>query len=301
MRCGNAVYGHGELGGLTGQVQVLVVSREGRVDHALFASLDADQGIFEAWDHTAGAQHQQGALGGTASKGFAVDLADEVDVQLVAVLGSTLNGFETGVLLAQDVQHVVDVDVANFGLQSLDGNVFETGHLELGEHFESGGEFQILALLEHFRLDGRRTGGVQLLLDDGLIERGLDQVAQNFLTSGVLEALTNDAHRHFARAETGNLGAAGSLLQALGHFVLDALGRHADGHAALKSGGAFYRNLHGYSSWHRRKPVVPAPEFRGSILVGRNAEVTLPERAEIHGCARFDIGKERWCGRREPH
>ncbi|MCY1431326.1 hypothetical protein D9M71_472910 [compost metagenome] len=245
MRSGNAVHGHGELSGLTRQVQVLVVSREGRVDHALFASLDANQGFFEARDHTAGAQDQQGALGGTAGEGFAVDLADEIDVQLVAILGGTLNGFETGVLLAQDVQHVVDVGVANFGLQTLDGDAFEAGNLELGEYFEGGDVFQVLALLEHFRLNGRGASRVQLLLDNSFIEGRLDQVAQDFLTSGVLETLANDAHRHFARAEAGDLGAAGSLLQALGHFVLDALGRHADGHAALKSGGAFYRNLHG--------------------------------------------------------
>ncbi|WP_336118101.1 trigger factor, partial [Klebsiella pneumoniae] len=36
---------------------------------------------FEVVERATGAQYQQGAFGGTAGEGFAVDLADEVDVQ----------------------------------------------------------------------------------------------------------------------------------------------------------------------------------------------------------------------------
>src|SRR5690606_34676205 len=108
------------------------------------------------------------------------------------------------------------------------------------------------ALLEGLRFYGRSAGRVQLLLNDGFVEGSLDQVTQGFLASGVFVTLTDHAHRHFARAETSDLGTTGSLLQTLGHFGLDALGRDTDGHAALKSGGAFNRNLHGYSSLHRR-------------------------------------------------
>jgi hypothetical protein len=93
---------------------------------------------------------------------------------------------------------------------------------------------------------------VQLLLDDSFVERSLNQIAQCFLARAVFVTLTNDAHRHLARAEARDLGFTCSLLQTLVDFSLDAFGRHANGHAALKSGSIFNRNLHGYSSLHRR-------------------------------------------------
>src|SRR5690606_25533769 len=255
QRCGNAVHGHGELSGFTSQVEVLIILGENRVDHAFFTGLDANQRFFEAGDHATGTQHQRSALGGATSKGFAVDLADEIDVQLIAILGGTLNILETGVLLAQHVEHGVDIGIDHFSLQTLDGNVLKAGPLDLREHFEGRNVFQVFALLEHFRLDGRSACGVQLLLNHGFVEGFLNQVAQGFLTSGCVVALTDHAHRHLAGTKTGDLGTTGSLLQTFVDFVLDALGRYADGHAALQSGGAFNRNLHVFSSLHRHKPA----------------------------------------------
>src|SRR5690606_1867731 len=158
----------------------------------------------------------------------------------------------THVLLAQHFQHVVQVGVGHFGAQALDVDRLETGNGELGEDFEDGDEFQVLALLEGLRLYRGGASRVQLLLDHGFIEGSLDQVTEGFLTGGVFVTLTDHAHRHFARTEAWNLGATGSLLQTLVDFGLDALGRNGDGHATLESGSVFNRNLHGYSSLHRR-------------------------------------------------
>src|SRR5690606_12539984 len=225
---------------------------EGRVDNALFTGLDANQGVFEPRDHATRTENQRHTLGGTASKGLAVDLAHEVDGDLVAVLGSAFDSFETGVLLAQHVQHGVDIGIADFSLRTLHGNAFEASQFDFLEHFERGNVFQILALFEHLRLDGRGAGRVQFLLDHGFVEGFLDQITQGLLTRSTFVTLTNDAHRHLARTEARNLGATGGLLQALVDSGFDAFGRHADGHPALKSGGGFYRNLHGFSSLHRR-------------------------------------------------
>src|SRR3990167_8190862 len=260
---GNAVHGNRELGGFAGQVQVLVVLREYRIDHPHVTGLGTDQGIFEARDHAAGAQHQLRAGGRATREGFAVDLASEIDIQLVAIFGSTLDHFKTGVLLAQNFQHIVQIGISHIGLKAFDGNGLEASHLEFREDFEGRDVLQVLALLEGFRLDGRRTRRIELLLDHGLIEGSLNQVAQGFLTSGVFVALTNDAHRHLARTEASNFSLAGSLLQTLVDFSLDALDRNAHGHATLKSRSAFNRNLHGYSSLHRHRPAVCRPRIKG--------------------------------------
>ncbi|MNQ47515.1 hypothetical protein D3C85_613600 [compost metagenome] len=252
FRLGNRVDGHGELGCFVSQVQVLVVFREGQVQNALFARLRTHQAFFEARDHAAGTQDQLGTFGRTTGEDFTVNLANEIDVQLVFVLSSTLNGFETDVLLAQDVQHLVQVGVSHVSAQALYRDGVETGNGELREHFERCYEFQILALFQDFWLYRRSASRVQLLLDNGFVERSLDHVAYSFLTRISFITLTDHAHRHFARTEACNLGLLGSLLQTLVDLSLNALSWHGDAHAALKSRSIFNRNLHGYSSLHRR-------------------------------------------------
>ncbi|RML96973.1 hypothetical protein ALQ86_05747, partial [Pseudomonas amygdali pv. eriobotryae] len=249
---GNGIDGHGELGSLAGQLKVLIVLGEGHVQNALFASLGANQTVFETRNHATGTQHQLGSRGRTASEHFAVDLAHEIDVQLVFVLGSTVGHFKTNVLLAQHFQHVVQIAVRHVGRQALYGDGVETGNGEFREYFESSHVFQVFAFFERFRLYSRSTGRVQLVLNHSFVESSLNQIAQCFLTCAVFITLTDHAHRHLAWAEARDLGFACGLLQTLVDFSLDAFGRHANGHAALKSGSIFNRNLHGYSSLHRR-------------------------------------------------
>src|SRR3990167_7270623 len=177
LGCGNAVHGNRELGSFTGQIEILVILREYRIDHTHITGLGADQGIFEAGDHAPGAQHQLRTGGRATREGFTVDLASEIDIQLVAIFGSTLDHLEAGVLLAQNFQHVVQIGISHIGLKALDGNGLEAGHLEFREDFEGRDVLQVLALLEGFRLDGRRTRRIELLLDHGLIEGSLNQVA----------------------------------------------------------------------------------------------------------------------------
>src|SRR5471030_1518537 len=110
---GNSVHGNGELSGIASQVEVLIVLWEAQVQNALFAGFSANQTVFETRDHAAGTDNQLSAFGGTASEHFTVNLANEIDVQLVFVLGSAFSHFKTGVLLAQHVQHLVQISVSH--------------------------------------------------------------------------------------------------------------------------------------------------------------------------------------------
>ena len=251
LRLGNSVHGYGELGFFASQVQILVVSRESQFQNALFTGFGAYQAFFKARNHAARTQHQLSTGGGAASEYFAVYLANEIDVQLIIVLGSTVSHFKAGVLLAQHVQHLVQVGISHFGAQALDSDGVQTGHFEFREYFESSNVFQIFAFFENFRLDRRSTGRVQLLLNHSFVERRLDYIAQRFLARISFVTLTDYAHWHLAWTEARDLGLLGSLLQTLVDFSLNTLSWHANGHATLKSGSIFNRNLHGYSSLHR--------------------------------------------------
>ncbi len=250
---GHFLDGDLELSGFAGQVQVLVVLGEGQVD----------QTVFETGDHAAGAQDQLGALGGTTGEGFAILGADEVDGDLIVGSGSAVDDFITGALLAQHVEHLVDVGVFDAGVLALDLDAVQTLDFEFGEDFEGRDVFQILAFFEHLGFDGGCAGRIELLLDDGFVEGFLNEITQGFLTRRGFVALTDDAHGYLARAETGNLGASGSLLQTLVHFGFNTLGRHANGHATLESRGVFNGNLHGYSSWHKNRPAFRPPRIKG--------------------------------------
>ena len=170
---------------------------------------------------------------------------------MVFVLGGTVGHFKTGVLLAQDFQHVVQVRISHFGAQTLDFDTFETGHFKFREHFEYGNVFQVLARFQGLGLDRRRASRVQLLLDNGFVEGSLDHVTYSFLARIGTKTTLDFAHRHFAWTETSDLGLLGSLLQTLVDRSLDTLCRHGDAQAALESSSIFNRNLHGYSSLHR--------------------------------------------------
>src|SRR5690606_9178143 len=234
-RCSYSIDRHSEFGGFASQFEILVVLREGRSNYALFAGLGPHQCIFKTRDHATRTQHQGSPLSRTTRKSLTLDLADEVDVQLVAILSSTLHGFKARILLAQNVQHVVHIRLADFSLRALDRDALETGYLNFRIDLERSHVLEVFAFLEHLGLHGRRTGRIQLLGDDGFVKAALNQIAQRFLTSTVLIALTNNAHRHLAGTETRHFGTACSLLQALSHFTLDTLGRNANGQTTLKS------------------------------------------------------------------
>src|SRR5690554_2524060 len=241
-----------ELGRLVGQIQVLVVLREGDADSASLTSLGADQAVFEARDHAAGAQYQLGVAGGTALEGFAIDATGEIDGQLVAVFGSAFHSGVAGVLLAQDFQHVFQIGVGHFGIDALDFDVGEIAQSHFGVYLEGGDVFEALAFVQRLGLNARRAGGVQFFLNDGFIKGRLNHFTDDFLTCRCTKALANHAHRHLARTETINTCTASGLLQALVDFVFDALGRDANTHAALKAGDGFNRNLHVESSLNRQ-------------------------------------------------
>src|SRR5690606_14371380 len=70
LRSRDAVNGNGELSSFACQIKVLVILREGRSDHALFACLRTHQGVFEARNHATRTQHQLSTFGRTASEDF---------------------------------------------------------------------------------------------------------------------------------------------------------------------------------------------------------------------------------------
>ena len=81
------LHGHVELGVLALEILGRVVGREGHLDGLVVARLGAGELLLEAGDEAARADHQRRAFGLAALEFDAVDAADEIDDQLVAVGG----------------------------------------------------------------------------------------------------------------------------------------------------------------------------------------------------------------------
>src|SRR5690606_21849430 len=92
LRCGDFIHLDVEGGFLARQRLLRIGLRECRADGALLARLGALETVLETGDEAALAEHDVDALSGAALERLAVDLADEVDGQPVALLGSPALG-----------------------------------------------------------------------------------------------------------------------------------------------------------------------------------------------------------------
>ena len=115
------------VAGLPFRFSAWIVGREGDVELLLVADLEADQLLFEAGDQLARAEHDRHAFAGAAFEGDAIDLADEVDHELVAVgglvalLGVLIAGLRLGELLQLILdRRLVDLDRQPLELQPVD-------------------------------------------------------------------------------------------------------------------------------------------------------------------------------------
>ena len=81
-----------------------------------------DQLLFEAGDEGVGAEHEGVILSGTTFECFAVNFAEEVDHNLIAIFGFTVFGVKVLCGLRKVVERVLDVSIRRLHDQFLDRN-----------------------------------------------------------------------------------------------------------------------------------------------------------------------------------
>ncbi|MNX89393.1 hypothetical protein D3C86_1214070 [compost metagenome] len=252
-----------EGGGFAGQVLGLVFFREGDLDGLLFADLGALELLFEARDEAVGADHQVGVLGRTAFEHFTVQLADEVDGQLVAFGG--LDGLALLVLVGlglrgQFLQGFVQIFVRSgvgrtLQLQGLGVDRGEVGHdfqrHFVGQVFLTGDDLVHVRDQLHLGRGGRTQLGVVQGLLAGFVQRGVDDFAHEVTAEGLLDV----RGRHLARTEALELHLGRNFLDA--RFQLFVQLGYRDGHRehAAEAFVRLFDDLHGRDSdalWRRR-------------------------------------------------
>ena len=122
--------------GLTGELRLAIFFGEGRVDDLLFAGFHAHQALFEARDEAAGSERNRCVRRGATLEGLAVELADEIDRDAVALLRSAVFRL-VGLVGGEDaLNRLVDVLVRNRRRRTFEGDRAEIHHVHLRKDLE---------------------------------------------------------------------------------------------------------------------------------------------------------------------
>lgn len=218
--------GHLEVGVLAGQLGRPVLLGEVHVDGDLVPGLGANDLLFEVVDQLAGADLDRVVVGGAALELDPVERADEIDEDVVALLGRTVDHVEASHALTHAVDLAVDDLVRHLGagLLDLEALVFtEFGVranadlvLELDRLAFLGRSLGDLDVRRADRNHSRRVNALLVPLGQALLDRLLEDGV-------VAESLDRQRGRRLALAETGHAHLAGQRpggpLDLDGHFV----------------------------------------------------------------------------------
>ena len=211
----------------------------------------------------------------------AVDAADEIDHDAVAVDSLALLGLEGAVLLGHALERFVDLGLGHLDDRLLDRHVLEVDQIEDRQHFERDGEGQI-ALGVHGLLDLVLVlGELDLRLEGKLEAVVLDDLAVG-LVDGVLDHIAHDRaainpaqvpDRHLAGAEPVDLDPVLESRQLVVEPLLQLRCREHDLEFPLQALGQSFRHLHGSNRLHSRKNLRPGPRStqHSCIRSGRRA------------------------------
>ena len=182
----------------------LIIRREGHGDDTLVASLGAGQLLFKTGDKTPSADFQRRIFCLAAFKRLAIELAQEVDDQLITRLGGlTLRRVFKTLGRRCDTQH----RLINRFIGHRHDQLFklQTGEVRRGDrrqHFQCHRQRGVLTLLIAFAERDVRLGcRAQLLVSDNLVQSLANGARERLLVQLRPVHLLEQIRRHLARAE----------------------------------------------------------------------------------------------------
>src|SRR5690606_38064266 len=160
---------------------------------------------------------------------LAVDLGPGLEVHRIAFLRTPGHRGPAAALLAQVLDHAVDVFLGDLGHRTLDLQPRDVDVAEVRHDLEGGHVGELVAL---GRLDPRLAGDAQRVVAHGAVEAFAQQAVEDLAADLLAEALLDHLRRHLARAEALDARGTGHLAQAAAHLLLQAVGQQVDGHPA---------------------------------------------------------------------
>ena len=178
---------------------------------------------------------------------LALELANKIDDDSIALATFAINNFPRRFLLAKTAKHCVDVVVTDGNFGFVDFDFLEILELELRHDFKRCRKRKSLAVLG-LGFDLRPTCRTQFFLRDSCRETFLQDVAQHFLANLLAKALLDNLRGHLAGAKSLDLGGTTDRLEARIHLLLDGFDWQLHAHAALQSTDRFDGDVHSINS-----------------------------------------------------
>ena len=238
---------------LAGQMGGLIILGEGDLDGLFLADLGAGQLFFEAGDEAARADHQVRVLGGATFERLAIQLAQEVDRQLVAFGG--LDGLALLVFVGLGLTGQFRQGFVQIGVRRLVGRAFQLqglgiDRLELwhdfqrhfiGQVFLTGDDLVHVAGQLHLGRGGRTDLGLVQSLLAGFVQLGVDDLAHELTAEGLLDV----GDRHLARTEALQLHLRGDFLDTGVELFVQLRDGNGDRDHAAEAFVRLFDDLHG--------------------------------------------------------
>ena len=244
--------------GLACEILGTVIFGEGHVDHGFVIGLQADELVLETGDELARTDDHGHAFALAAFERHAIDLAFEVDDDLVAFLGLVALGRGVIALLAvgDALQRLGHGFLGRLDRQALERDRIDRRGGNLGQHFERDLDLGILAggiiLIE---VDRGLDGGAQIVVADRLVDAFLDRGVERVGVNRFAVHLANQVGGHLAGAETGHAHLRRDLLHLRIDPGVQILGGDGDGIGPLQALVQRLDNLHRLKllSFHNKK------------------------------------------------
>ena len=222
----------------------MVAIRKFQVQTTFFTRLGTQDPLFKALYHAASSQVQGEVFCFAAVEGHTIDIALEVHIDTVAVLGRAFHIFVFGTLLADVFDGFIHVGVLHFHHRLFDLHLGHGGQLDLRHDLEDRIKFQPFSRLYQLRLYGRITCRLEILLLNRLIVTGLHHITDDFAANLIGVFTTDDGKRYLTRTKSIYSYARSHGLQSLFYLIGNLLFGNSDSHAAFQGARRLDRYLH---------------------------------------------------------
>ena len=198
-----------------------MIGAESRVEFARVTGSGAEQRIFEFLHDLVRTDDDGNTVTAAAFEFDAFDLAGEVHGHAIGGGRGAGDFVEHRTLLAQRIDHGIEVLVGDACHRALDVDLAERRELHFGQHLEDRGVLQIRARVHRDRFDARATGRIELLASNGLGERRTHEVVDDLAVHLLTVLLPDHRQRRLAGTKALESRGARNLVQPLRHFAID--------------------------------------------------------------------------------